>query len=84
MERSERREVEAILERLSNKDVRIKIIPSTLDILSGSVRTSNVMGAVLSDIHLGLMPEWQQNIKRVTDIVFSTPPSAPGFPPPDR
>lgn len=71
MERSERREVEAILERLSNKDVRIKIIPSTLDILSGSVRTSNVMGAVLSDIHLGLMPEWQQNIKRVTDIVLS-------------
>jgi exopolysaccharide biosynthesis polyprenyl glycosylphosphotransferase len=71
LERSERKEVEAILERLSNKDVRIKIIPSTLDILSGSVRTSNVMGAVLSDIHMGLMPEWQQNIKQVTDIVLS-------------
>jgi exopolysaccharide biosynthesis polyprenyl glycosylphosphotransferase len=72
LDRSERREVETILERLSNKDVQIKIIPSTLDILSGSVRTSNVMGAVLSDIHMGLMPEWQQNIKRVTDIVLST------------
>jgi exopolysaccharide biosynthesis polyprenyl glycosylphosphotransferase len=71
LERSERKEVETILERLSNKDVLIKIIPSTLDILSGSVRTSNVMGAVLSDIHMGLMPEWQQNIKRVTDIVLS-------------
>ena len=71
MERSERKEVETILERLSNKDVRIKIIPSTLDILSGSVRTSDVMGAVLSDIHTGLMPEWQQNIKRVTDVVIS-------------
>jgi exopolysaccharide biosynthesis polyprenyl glycosylphosphotransferase len=71
MERSERKEVEVILERLSNKDVRIKIVPSTLDILSGSVRTSNVMGAVLSDIQLGLMPEWQQNIKRVTDLVVS-------------
>jgi lipopolysaccharide/colanic/teichoic acid biosynthesis glycosyltransferase len=71
LDRSERKEVETILERLSNKDVRIKIIPSTLDILSGSVRTSNVMGAVLSDIHMGLMPEWQQNIKRVTDIVLS-------------
>lgn len=71
LERSERKEVETILEKLSNKDVRIKIIPNTLDILSGSVRTSNVMGAVLSDIHTGLMPEWQQNIKRVTDVLVA-------------
>jgi exopolysaccharide biosynthesis polyprenyl glycosylphosphotransferase len=71
LERSARQEVETILEKLSHKDVRIKIIPSTLDILSGSVRTSNVMGAVLSDIRTGLMPEWQQNIKRVTDILVA-------------
>ncbi len=69
MERSARREVETIIEKLSNKDVQIKIIPSTLDILSGSVRTSDVMGAVLSDIHTNLMPEWQQNIKRVFDVL---------------
>jgi exopolysaccharide biosynthesis polyprenyl glycosylphosphotransferase len=71
MERSARKQVEMILEKLSNKDVQIKIIPSTLDILSGSVRTSDVMGAVLSDIHTGLMPEWQQNIKRVFDVLIS-------------
>jgi polysaccharide biosynthesis protein PslA len=71
LERSARAEVETIIERLSNKDVSIKIIPSTLDILSGSVRTSNVMGAVLSDIHTSLMPEWQQNVKRVTDILVA-------------
>ena len=71
MERSARKEVETILEKLSNKDVQIKIIPSTLDILSGSVRSSDVMGAVLSDIHTGLMPEWQQNIKRVFDVLIS-------------
>jgi exopolysaccharide biosynthesis polyprenyl glycosylphosphotransferase len=71
MERSARKEVETIIEKLSNKDVQIKIIPSTLDILSGSVRTSDVMGAVLSDIHTGLMPEWQQNIKRVFDVLVS-------------
>src|SRR5579859_3969298 len=51
LESSEREEVGAIVEKLSNKDVRIKIIPSTLDILAGSVRTSNVLGAVLSDIY---------------------------------
>jgi exopolysaccharide biosynthesis polyprenyl glycosylphosphotransferase len=71
LERSARAEVEAIVEKLSNKDVRIKIIPSTLDILSGSVRTSNVLGAVLSDIHTSPMPEWQQNVKRILDVAVS-------------
>jgi exopolysaccharide biosynthesis polyprenyl glycosylphosphotransferase len=71
LERSERTEVETIVERLSNKDVRIKILPSTLDILSGSVRTSNVFGAVLSDIYTSPMPEWQQNIKRILDVTLS-------------
>ena len=71
LERSDKAEVEKIVEQLSNKDVEIKIIPSTLDILSGSVRTSNVMGAILSDIRTGLIPEWQQNIKRLIDVVIS-------------
>jgi exopolysaccharide biosynthesis polyprenyl glycosylphosphotransferase len=71
LERSARTEVETIVEQLSNKDVRIKIIPSTLDILSGSVRTSNVFGAVLSDIYTSPMPEWQQNIKRILDVTLS-------------
>lgn len=71
LERSAKEDVEKIIEKLSNKDVEIKIIPSTLDILSGSVRTSNVFGAVLSDIHTGLMPEWQQNIKRLLDVMIS-------------
>ena len=71
LERSDKEEVEKIIERLSDKDVEIKIIPSTLDILSGSVRTSNVLGALLSDIHTGLMPEWQQNIKRLIDVLIA-------------
>lgn len=71
LERSDKEEVEKIIEKLSAKDVEIKIIPSTLDILSGSVRTSNVWGALLSDIHTGLMPDWQQNIKRLIDVLVS-------------
>jgi exopolysaccharide biosynthesis polyprenyl glycosylphosphotransferase len=71
LEKSDKSEVEKIVEQLSNKDVEIKIIPSTLDILSGSVRTSNVMGAILSDIRTGLIPEWQQNIKRLIDVLIS-------------
>ncbi|HEY4111337.1 sugar transferase [Puia sp.] len=71
LQATDREELELIVEKLSNKDVRIKIIPSTLDILAGSVRTSNVLGAILSDIYTSPMPEWQQNIKRIMDIACS-------------
>jgi len=74
MEKSEHVMVENIVNRLSEKDVEVKILPDTLDILSGSIRTSNVMGALLIDLKTGLMPEWQENIKRLIDVsaaVFS-------------
>ena len=71
LEAGEHKEIGAIVEKLSNKDVRIKMVPSTLDILAGAVRTSNVLGAVLSDIYTSPMPEWQQNIKRIMDIICS-------------
>jgi exopolysaccharide biosynthesis polyprenyl glycosylphosphotransferase len=71
MEKSEQSLLENIINRLSEKDVEIKIQPSTLDILSGSVKTSNVLGAPLIDLQTGLMPEWQQNIKRLIDITLS-------------
>ncbi len=62
---------EAIINRLSELDVEIKLVPNTIDILAGSVKTSNVLGAMLIDIHTGLMPEWQQNIKRLIDVLVS-------------
>ena len=61
--------IEEIINRLSEKNVAVKIQPSILDILAGSVKTSNVLGAPLIDLHMGLIPEWQQNIKRVLDVV---------------
>lgn len=68
LDKSQKDEVEAVINRLSEKDVEIKIVPSTLDILSGSIKTSNVFSPVLADIKTGLIPEWQQNIKRLLDI----------------
>ncbi len=69
MDNSERKEVESIINRLSDKEVDIKIVPSTLDILAGSVKTKNVFGPALTDINTSLIPEWQQNIKRLIDII---------------
>ena len=71
MERSEHSLLEKIITRLSEKDVEIKIQPNTLDILSGSVKTSNVLGAALIDLQTGLMPEWQQNIKQLLDVMIA-------------
>jgi polysaccharide biosynthesis protein PslA len=71
LERSDQEDAELIIQRLSEKDVEIKIIPDILDILSGTVKTSNIFGALLTDIHTGLMPEWQMHIKRLVDVLFS-------------
>jgi polysaccharide biosynthesis protein PslA len=71
MEKSQQEEAEKMVQRLSEKDVEIKINPDILDILSGSVKTSNLFGALLSDIHTSLMPEWQMHIKRLVDVLFS-------------
>ncbi len=64
-------EAAMMIQRLSDKDVEIKIIPDIIDILSGTVRTSNIYGAMLTDIHTGLMPDWQMHIKRLIDVLFS-------------
>ncbi|MBL0144537.1 MAG: sugar transferase [Chitinophagaceae bacterium] len=71
IEKSEREELEEILQQLSDKDVNIKITPDRVDIISGAVHTSNVLGVPLIDLHIGLMPGWQQNIKRLLDILLS-------------
>lgn len=69
VEKKERNQLEKILQQLSDKDVNIKITPDTVDIISGAVQTNNVMGVPLIDLHSGLLPLWQQNIKRLIDIV---------------
>ena len=63
--------LENVINRLSEKDVAVKIQANTLDILAGSVRATNVLGPVLIDLHTGLMPEWQLHIKRVIDVLVS-------------
>ncbi len=62
---------EDIISRLSERDVEVKMVPETSQILYGSVKTDNVLGAVLIDIDTGLMPAWQLNVKRLLDIGIS-------------
>ena len=69
VEKNERGLLTNILKQLSDKDVNIKITPDLLDIMSGAVQTSNIMGVPLIDVHSGLLASWQKNIKRFIDII---------------
>jgi polysaccharide biosynthesis protein PslA len=68
---SEHHLLENILTRLSYRPVVVKVLPDLYDIISGSVKTSNVYDAVLIHIHPDLMPDWQRVCKRVLDISVS-------------
>lgn len=69
LDKSELHYAETIMNRLSEKNVMIKIVPDNFDILAGSVKTGNVLGATLIDITTNVMPLWQENIKQAIDII---------------
>jgi polysaccharide biosynthesis protein PslA len=71
VDKKERNLLEKILQALSNKAVNIKITPDTVDIISGAVQTTNVMGPPLIDVHSGQMQNWQQHIKRLVDVAIA-------------
>lgn len=64
-------QTESLINRLSEKAVDINIVPSTLDIIAGTVKTENVLNPLLYSIPTDLIPQWQQNVKRLLDIVVS-------------
>lgn len=62
---------EELVNKLTEKDVDIKMVPNTLDILSGSVKTNNVLGAILIDIQSSALSPRQQHVKRLVDLLLS-------------
>ncbi|HOZ52357.1 MAG TPA: sugar transferase [Chitinophagaceae bacterium] len=68
---SEHNKLQYILAQLSHRKIIIKITPDLYDIISGSVKTSNVFAAILIEIYPELMPDWQRVIKRALDIFIS-------------
>ena len=71
VDKNERELLTTILRKLSDKDVNIKITPDRVDIISGALKTSNISGVPLIDVHSGQLPTWQKNIKRFLDIFVS-------------
>lgn len=72
LESTEHERLRSIISRIDNSSVKIKIISDMYDILSGSVKMTNIYGALLTEINTDPMPVWQQILKRIFDIVLST------------
>ena len=60
-----------ILNRIYKHKVEIKFLPNLYDILIGGVRINTIYATPLVSVSESSMPYWQQNTKRVMDIVFS-------------
>ena len=71
LDKTQKSTTEEIINLLALKDVEIKLVPDILDIISGSVRTSNVFGATLIDLDTSPLQLWQHNIKRLIDVLFA-------------
>lgn len=73
IETSEHDKLKQILNTLFDYSHRIliKIIPDMYDIMLGTVKMSQVYGAVLIQIEQALMPHWQRLIKRLLDVLAS-------------
>jgi exopolysaccharide biosynthesis polyprenyl glycosylphosphotransferase len=63
--------IKQMLDALAGKDVEIFIIPQIVDILTGAARTGNLSTGPFIAINTGLMPNWQQNFKRIIDVLIS-------------
>jgi exopolysaccharide biosynthesis polyprenyl glycosylphosphotransferase len=71
LESTEHDKLRSIISRIDESNAVIKILPDMYDILAGSVKMTNIFGALLIEVNEETMPFWQQAIKRFLDILFS-------------
>ncbi len=50
----------------------IKIIPDLYDIVSGQARAHHLYGIPLIEVNPRIMPVWEQHLKRLLDVAFSS------------
>ncbi|MBM3418373.1 MAG: sugar transferase [Bacteroidetes bacterium] len=72
IEATEHDRLKNILLRIDDGKKRIKLLPDTFEILSGSIKMTNIFGVALIELFPDPMPYWQQATKRLIDFVFSS------------
>ena len=68
----EHEKLKTIINRVQGRNIHIKITANMYDVLSGSVKMTNIFGALLIEVTDYLMPHWQFVVKRGMDILLST------------
>ena len=72
METEDHSKVQDVLFLLEDiKNVRISIISDIHKYLIGTIRVNHSFDIPLLDINQDLMPEWQANLKRISDVIFA-------------
>jgi exopolysaccharide biosynthesis polyprenyl glycosylphosphotransferase len=71
LESSEHGKLNTIISLLEDEKVTIKILPDMYDIITGSVRMNYLFGTALIEVMPEMMPPWQKNLKRISDIAIS-------------
>lgn len=71
VETVEHKRLNEILTIVENRQITIWGIPDLYDFLSGMVKMNTIYGIPLIKISNGLMPGWQENLKRVLDVALS-------------
>lgn len=71
LDTTEHERLKEIISRISGNNVKIKLLHDMYDILSGSVKMTNLFGAILIEVDNQTMPLWQVHIKRIMDVFLS-------------
>jgi exopolysaccharide biosynthesis polyprenyl glycosylphosphotransferase len=71
IESSEHQLLSEILTLLENRTHTVWGIPDLFDILTNQAKTNTIFGSPLIKISNGLMPVWQENVKRLLDVFLS-------------
>lgn len=71
LESTEHERLQSIVSRIDGKNIKIKILSDMYDIIAGSVKMTNIYGALLIEVNTDSMPIWQRLTKRMLDILFS-------------
>jgi exopolysaccharide biosynthesis polyprenyl glycosylphosphotransferase len=71
LETVEHKKLSNILTIIENRQITIWGIPDLYDFLSGTVKVNTIYGSPLIKISNGLMPGWQENTKRLIDVLVS-------------
>lgn len=64
-------EIQYVISRLKQYNIVIRVMPDMRTILSGAVRTTDILGPGLVTLKNDLMPRWQRVVKTFFDLTLS-------------